>query len=165
MDKAQVLEKMQTERADFEELLAPLSEEQLCQNTLEDGRSIKDILAHLAAWERRCAGWIATGLRGEMPERPEPGATWEDIDRINERTFQENRERSLQDVQQDSRQAYQQLLEQVQALSEEDITNPNRFVWTEGELLTWYIASNSYEHYLEHTEQIRVWLAGETLQA
>jgi len=165
MDKAKVLETIQTERAQLDGLLAQLSAEQMCQTALENQWSIKDVLAHIATWERRCAGWIQAGLHGERPDKPEKGYTWEEIDKLNQKTYLENRGRSLDDVQSDSRLAYQDLLEQVQALSEDDITNPQRFPWTDGHGLVPYIAANSYEHYQEHFEQIRKWLSDDIMQA
>jgi hypothetical protein len=155
VSRAEVLEAMQTERANLESLLTTLSDEQMCLPMLEGERSIKDILAHIADWELRCASWIETGLRGETPARPETGYTWDDIDGLNERTFIENQNRPLPEVLAISHQAYQQLLAQVRSLSEEDITNPNRFPWTENEPLATSIAANSYWHYHEHAEQIQ----------
>jgi len=147
---------MQSERANLESLIAPLSDEQMCLPALDGQRSVKDVLAHIAAWERRCVDWIKAGLRGETPSLPEAGYGWEDIDRLNEKTFQENRERPLQEVLADSHQAYKLLLAEVQGLSEADLIEPQRFAWTEGRTsLVPYVAANSYEHYDEHAEQIR----------
>ena len=151
-----------SDRAKLDEMLTTLSTEQMCQETLEHQWSVKDVLAHIAAWERRCVGWIQAGFRGEKPDKPEAGYTWEDIDRLNEKTFQENRNRSLDDVQSDYRHSYQQILTQVQTLSEDDITNPQRFSWTNGRTLVPFIAANTYEHYQEHIEQIRKWLGEES---
>ena len=158
MDKTGLLEMIQSDRAQLDGMLATLSTEQMRQATLEHDWSIKDVLAHIAAWERRCVGWIQAGFRGEQPDKPEAGYTWEDINKLNEKTFQENRNRSLDDVQSDYRQSYQQILAQVHALSEDEITNPQRFSWTNGRTLVPYIAANTYEHYQEHIKQIREWL-------
>ena len=158
MDKAKLQEMIQSDRAQLDELLATLSAEQMCQTTLENQWSVKDVLAHIAAWEKRCVGWIQAGLRREKPDKPEAGYTWEVVDKLNEKTFQENRERPLNDVQAEYRQAHQEMLAQVQALSEDDITNPQRFSWTNGRGLVPYIAANTYEHYQEHIKQIREWL-------
>ena len=65
--KAELLAAIQEERAHLERLLSPLSEEQLCQPVLGGQRSVKDILAHLTAWEQRCISWVEAGLRGETP--------------------------------------------------------------------------------------------------
>ena len=157
MNKTDVLNTIQSAHANLEELLTPLSESQLCTPTLEGQRSIKDILAHLGAWERLCVGWIEALLSSETPDMPD-----EDENTINARIFQENRNRPLHEVQEDFHAAYQQFLRQVQALfqilPEEDLNDPNRFSWLEGRSLLALIAGNSYDHYQEHTEQIRAWL-------
>ena len=157
MNKTDVLNTIQSAHANLEELLAPLNESQLCTPTLEGQRSIKDILVHLGAWERLCAGWIEALLCSETPDMP-----GEDEDTINERIFQENRNRPLHEVQEDFHAAYQQFLRQVQALfqilPEEDLNDPNRFSWLEGHSLLALIAGNSYDHYQEHAEQVRFWL-------
>ena len=157
MNKTDVLNTIQSAHASLEELLASLSESQLCIPTLEGQRSIKDILAHIAAWERLCAGWIEAFLHGEAPDMPD-----EDDDTINERIFQENRTRPLHEVQEDFQVTYQQFLGQVQALfqilTEEDLNDPNRFSSLEGRSLLALVAGNSYDHYHEHAEQVRSWL-------
>ena len=103
MDKSHVLEEIQAGRAEFDALLTQLSDEQICDAALDGGRSVKDILSHIAAWERRCAGWIETTMRGEIPERPEPGITWDQIDDLNERDFLRTRDDTLQEARDDER--------------------------------------------------------------
>ena len=163
MNKTDVLETIQSAHTSLEELLAPLSERQLCTATLEGQRSIKDILAHIAAWERLCADSIAELVHGELPSLPA-----EDDDTRNEQILLENRDRSLHEVQGDFRDAYQQLLRQVgvlfQTLPEEDLNDPHRFPWLEGHSLLAFIAGNSYDHYGEHAEQIRTWLHASKVQ-
>ncbi len=165
MEKAQVLEAITSERNHLDSLIAPLSDAQLCQPGLAGGWSVKDVLAHIAAWEKRCLDGIETGLRGGTPIWPEAGYTWQDTDRLNEETFQENKDRSLEDVQTESRKSYEQFLALVERLSDEDLNDPQRFPWTEGESILAFIADNSYNHYREHSEQIRAWLADQTMQA
>jgi hypothetical protein len=33
--------------------------------------------------------WVGETLRGEVPETPAPGMTWDDLDRLNEQTYLE----------------------------------------------------------------------------
>jgi hypothetical protein len=158
MDKTKMLENIQAEHDRLVSLLAPLSEAQLCSATLEGGWSIKDIMAHVAAWERMCAGWIEAYIRGEIPQ------TWseDNDDIVNERIFRENQHRSLHEVQEDFPRAHQTFLQQVQALtdtlSEKDLNKPHPFSWLEGHSFVELIAANSYNHYRDHEQQIRTWL-------
>ncbi|MDQ2716037.1 MAG: ClbS/DfsB family four-helix bundle protein, partial [Chloroflexota bacterium] len=88
---------------------------------------------------------------GKSPEIPAPGVTWDDMDQLNERTFARDRDRSLQEVLENSQRSFQQLLAQVQAFSEEELTDPQRFAWMSGAPL-WQriIAGPGYGHYQAH---------------
>jgi hypothetical protein len=164
MDKAQTLKTIRKDHANLESLVAPLSESQLGSATLEGQRSIKDILAHIAAWERLCAHWIEDLLQGK-PSRTAESERGENEDVINERLYLENRDRPLREVLEDFHQAYQAFLKQVQAafqaLSDEDLNDPHRFPELEGHALNALIAGNSYSHYREHAEQIQRWLSNQ----
>jgi len=160
MDKTTLLNTIQTEYAQFEALVRPLSETQLCIQPVEGEWSIKDTMAHIAVWEHICTRWLEQVVHGVTPqpsERVDVG--------INNRIYRENRDRSLAEVQELFRHAHQQFLHQVdqlvQTLPEEDLTTPHLFAWTEawpGSSLVAVIADNSYEHYHDHAQQIRHWL-------
>ena len=161
MDKTSLMNMIQTEYAQFESLIAPLSEEQLCKVPFKGEWSIKDIMAHIAVWEHLCTKWLDECAHGETPHPSERV----DIE-SNDRIYRENRDRPLAAVQELFHQAHQQFLHQVdllfQTLTEEDINASHRFAWTEswpGSSLLAVIADNSYEHYDDHTQQIRNWFA------
>ena len=158
MDKSHVLEEMQAGRAEFDALLAQLSDEQMLDGALDGGRSVKDVLSHIAVWERRCAVWLEVSLRGELPERPEPGVTWDKMDELNERDFLRTRDDTLQEARDDYRRSYQRLYDLLKTMPEEDFGESHRFSWWEGQPISMVIAANSFEHYREHEEQIRAWL-------
>ena len=44
-------------------------------------------------------------------------------------------------------------------MSEEDLTDPQRFAWAKGVSLWRYVAGDTYEHYLEHITSIQQWLS------
>ncbi len=155
MDKNKLLGLIQAERIHLESLLGHLSNRQMLHTAVQGEWTIKDIFAHITAWEQRLLTWLQATKRNETPIRPEPGATWDDIDRINECSYQASRNRQLNDVLRDARHSYQQVLEMVQSFSEEDLTQPGRYTWTEDAPLWLSIKSNTYEHYHEHAEAIR----------
>jgi pimeloyl-ACP methyl ester carboxylesterase len=158
MDKSQVLAEMQAARDEFDALLGQLSDEQMLDATLDGGRSVKDILSHISAWERRCARWLADSLRGEVPERPELGATWDQMDDLNERDFLRAQADTLQEAWDDYHRSYLELFDVVNAMHEEDFGETHRFSWWEGRPISDVIAANAFEHYREHAEQIQEWL-------
>ena len=160
MDKATLLNTIQTEYARFESLTAPLNEAQICAATGDEEWSIKDIMAHIAIWEQLCTRWLEDFLRGMTPQ-PSERLDME----ANDRIYRENRELSLIQVQKLFQHAHQQFLHQIdlltQTLSEEDLNASHRFAWTEswpGSSIIAAIADNSYEHYCDHAQHIRCWL-------
>jgi hypothetical protein len=161
MNKAEAMELIQSERQALESVLAELSEEQMSQPGVENSWSVKDILAHITDWESRMVQWIAESLRGEVPQRPAPGMTWDDLDRLNEQTYLLNKDRKLGDVLADFHRSYERAFDVVEALTEEDLIDPRRFAWREGNPLWHMVAGNMWEHYQEHRESIEKWLTEE----
>lgn len=158
MTKAKIMNLIQSERESLERVLAGLSEEQMTQPGVESSWSVKDIMAHITDWEQRMVGWIEDSLRGEVPQRPAPGMTWDDLDRLNEQIYLLNRDRDLRDVLADFHRSYEGALVTVEALTEEDLIDPQRFAWREGTPLWHMVAGNTWEHYQEHREPIEKWL-------
>jgi len=156
--KTRMLELIRSERASLESVLKQLSDEQMTRPGLEGDRSVKDILAHITDWERRMVGWVEESLRGETPQRPAPGMDWDDLDGLNEQIYVANKDRPLNAVLSDFRAAHQQSLKTVEALSEEDLLDPQRFAWRNGDPMWHMVAANTWEHYKEHAEQIGDWL-------
>jgi hypothetical protein len=160
MSKARIMDLVQRERRALERVLAGLGEAQMIQPGVENGWSVKDIMAHITDWERRMVGWIEESLRGEVPQRPAPGMTWDDMDALNEQTYLLNKDRELHKVLADFHRSYEDALQVVEALTEEDLIAPQRFVWRGGDPMWHMVASNTWEHYQEHRESIEKWLKG-----
>ena len=163
MEKTTLLENIQMEHDQLVALLMPLREDLLCTATLDGNWSIKDLIAHVSAWEQLCIGWLEMYLRGETPD---PFSQMNADSGANERIFRENQHRSLQEVQKNFARTYQTFLKQVQDLTQtisvEDLNRPQtwlkRLPWLHGQSLVGLIADNSYDHYRDHAQQIRTWL-------
>lgn len=80
MSKAEILEKMQGERTRLEAVLAQLSPAQMVLPGVEVDWSVKDILAHIVAWEGFMCSRIAAARCGEVPSMPQ---TDTEVDQIN----------------------------------------------------------------------------------
>lgn len=125
--------------------------------------TIKDVLAHLAGWANLEAGHIENALDGKPFERasvaygvyPEGADNDELIDKINARMFEQNKDRSPDEVLDDFSKAHARLVAVVERLSDKDLNDPQRFPWLGGSSIAGAIAGNSYEHYQEHGELIR----------
>ncbi|UCH58755.1 MAG: ClbS/DfsB family four-helix bundle protein [Anaerolineales bacterium] len=156
--KSQILTAIQAERLALETLLAKIPPAQMTLPDLHEGWSVKDILAHITAWEELMQGWVQTSLRGETPDRPAPGESWEELDALNENMHQAHKDRPLEEVLQGFHDSHQQVLEMVNGLSEDDLLDPQRFAWRQGDPLWHLVAANTWWHYQEHRETIAAWL-------
>jgi hypothetical protein len=158
MDKAKLLDEMRTKYAALEDILAPLDETQMTTEGVNGDWSIKDVLAHITAWQHRLLVWLHAATQNEEPAISGLDSD-EAMDRLNEQFYKENKSRPLDDVLTDFRTTYMQIVDEVQVLNEEDLTDPHRFTWMKGNPLWYIIAGNTYEHYQQHRGPIQEWLA------
>lgn len=158
MDKTRILEEIHTKYAALEEILTPLADTQMTVAGVNGDWSIKDVLAHITAWHHRLLIWLRAASQNEDPAISGPDSD-DEMDRLNEQFYKENKSRPLDDVLTDFRTSYLQILDMVQVLDNEDLTNPHRFAWTKGNPLWYLVAGDTYDHYQEHQQQIGEWLA------
>ena len=156
--KQEILDLIRDERGRLQAVLEPLSEAQMRAPVFEGRRSVKDILAHIAAWERMMIQWIRETYAGVIPQRPAPGLTWDDLDKLNEQIYQENQDRSLSVILAQADLACEGALSAVRGMSDQDLFDGARFEWRQGDPMWHMVAANTWWHYNEHREQIEAWL-------
>ena len=108
----------------------------------------KDVLAHLEAWERRLIALAATLRAGDPPP---PNV---ETDALNEEFFRANRHRSVDDVRNGERDAYEQVLATIDEAADEELFDGTHYRWTEGEPFASWFRENGDEHFDEHLEQL-----------
>jgi len=140
--------------AELDSVIASLSEQQMLQPGASGEMSVKDILAHIAWFEREMIGLLRQRLLAGSDLWNLPG------DERNATIFQINRQRSLPDIRQEAEAVVQQLLEELENLDEAALDDPGRFRdmpadWSPRQLL----AENTSEHYQHHLADIHAWLA------
>ncbi len=151
MTKDELIASIRRDRATLDALVASLDEAQMTTPALDGGWSVKDVLAHISAWEELCASWLDAAGRGETPDRPEV----RNVDETNARVYAAAKDTPLALVLARSRTSYEAMLRAVEALSDADLADEQRFGWP-----AWQMASgNSDEHYREHAAQIARWLS------
>jgi hypothetical protein len=155
--KEQLLKDIATERTRLEKCLSMLNEKDMVQPGVTGQWSVKDILAHLAAWEQLLLEWYQAGLGG-YPEAHEPvGMKRKLIDALNQEIYAQNRGRELDAVLVDFHRSYQQVFMIVSAIPEEDLFAPGRYSWTGRFTLADYVAGNTCNHYAWAGTQILKW--------
>jgi uncharacterized protein (TIGR03083 family) len=155
MDEAQTRDEalalIRERRAALDACLADVPPERMTAPGVADGWSVRDVLAHIAWWER----WLVRVLRGERGALAELAQMRRDdgqqvVDRLNAATYDANRDRPLPEILADARPAYDEALRATASQTEDAFARYRRVV-----------AANTWEHYDEHAEHIRDWLARE----
>ena len=120
---------------------------------LSNGWTVKDMLAHLGAWENR-ADYLYQMLSRGRPV--EDGVT--DFNQFNAVTYQANQGRSLDVIRAEEIAAFTRLRAVAETAPEAYLFDPAQFSWTEGRPFVDWIAWNTYDHYAEHLPDLRAWL-------
>jgi hypothetical protein len=155
MDKQKLLDLMNTGFTSLTALLASLSEQQLTTPGVNSTWSVKDNIAHISAWQKRTLIKVqAVRDNVDFVDPLSPDATEE---AVNEQFYQQNKDRSLADVLAELHALHQRFVENVQAMSDEELNRP--LSWQNNKPIWLPIYGNSGEHYDEHLTIIRDWLA------
>ncbi len=157
INKEELLEKIKQERYLLEETLSKLSQSDMNIPAFESGWTAKDILAHILSWEQLMVKWIGMALNGETPnDRPQSD---EIINAMNAEIFANNQNRDLLGILQEFKTSHQQALEVIEGLSEGQLNDPALAPWRQGRPLWLLVMGNTWEHYMEHRQDIEAWLA------
>lgn len=157
-NKAELLKDIDSEHRRLEKTLALLTQKDMTQRGVVGEWSVKDILAHLSAWEQLFLRWYRAGLQGGRAEKNPVGMSTKAIDALNLEIFNQYRRTSLKHVLTQFQNSYQQILGIVHAIPEEDMFTSGRYEWTNKWTLADYIAGNTCNHYRWANSKIRQWL-------
>jgi len=120
-----------------------LSEKERAVIGTYDQWSVKDVIAHVAAWKERTAQELAAVTCGGP--RPEG----DNLEQINARIFEKHLDYTWNEVLALSKRAYEALCEQVETMPEKDLTNTKSIKWYDGPV--WRLAiDDGYSHPLSH---------------
>lgn len=154
IQKQVLLQKMQDGYSSFSAFIDTLDRDQLTKPGVNGKWSVKDNLAHLSSWQRRTINAVHSVRDKKNLPDPTPGMS---EDEINEQFYQANRDRTLEEVQTEFQEISQQLIASVQELTEAQINAP--LPWNKEQNIWPNILGNTSEHYEEHSQIIKRWLA------
>ena len=160
--KQQILTTLREEFSRWEELLASMSEEQITAPHLPSNLSIKDVIAHLRAWQQRSIARLEAAVLNREPEFPRWPAeldpdSEDDPVQINAWIYETYREQPWSSVHRDWREGFLRFLELGEGILEKDLLDAARYPWLEGHPLA-FILLASYDHHQEHLEKLLAWL-------
>jgi hypothetical protein len=156
--KDQLLKDIHTERRRLEKNLSPLRAEDMLKPGVTGAWSVKDILAHLVAWEKLFMEWYQTGVQSSSSAIEPVGMCQKAMDALNQHIYETNQWRSLDVVLAEFHASYQQVVTVIEGIPERDMFVRRRFTWTGKLTLADYIAGNTCNHYSWANSQIRKWV-------
>jgi hypothetical protein len=155
--KDQLLKDICTERRRLENILLHLSPEDMVKPGVSGDWSVKDILAHLTAWEKLFIGWYQSGVEGIPTVIGAVGMSKTAIDALNRQIYEKNQNRSLDEITAEFHTSYQQVMSVIERIPEAEIFARSCFEWTGKLTLADYITGNTCNHYAWAKTQIRNW--------
>lgn len=161
-DKREQLAKLGAEMQRWDALLVSLDDSVITAPNLPGGWSIKDVVAHLHAWQQRTLARVAAALSGGEPEYP-PWPTHLDpeqedqVQELNDWLYQASRASDWPAVYGAWRTTFQRLLDLAQAVPDTDLLHTGTFPWLEGYPLS-FVLQASGEHHAEHWEWLMAYL-------
>jgi DinB family protein len=159
MTAARLVDILRAERVQWNALLAEVGMDRMEIPGVEGAWSVKELVAHLTWYEHAVVDGARQVASTGAFTRPgdEDGAAG--MDERNERIAAVSRPRPVSDVLAEADAVFGQLLNVI-ATCPDDLLNDSRLIGLPGDIPPWMrVANNSYAHYREHAQSIRVWLA------
>jgi tetratricopeptide (TPR) repeat protein len=132
------------------ELLGNLTDEDRAVVGEPNHWSIKDQIAHCAAWNERLAKNISTVRQGITPTREE------DYEQVNQEIFETYREKAWGEISAYSEGVHHELVDVLQSVPEVSFSEGEFLPWQSGRELWKLIIGTSYTHPMTHFSQIYV---------
>jgi hypothetical protein len=153
MNKQELIISLESAQNGLEEAINSLSPEQLTATGAVGVWSVKDVLAHVAAWTARCITILFNAERQEEPE--DVNRMLDDWNALNAEDYETLKDRPLDLVLGDWRSANRQLVKRLGGWKEDDLFDLKRFSWLRGQSLGEFIGSEIADHARDHEKQIR----------
>jgi hypothetical protein len=152
LTKPELTAAIETDRARLEDALARFADTQKMEPLLENGWSIKDLMAHVATWERVGFDIVQAARDGE-PLKDYVSKVFESIDNFNAQTYEKNKDKSLRDIESEFKAAYKDFTALIEPLDDAFIASNLPFEGVENLSVQVIITANTYHHYREHAEE------------
>lgn len=159
--RQELLQSITATRAELEALLAAVPVERR-EEPLPSGLSVKDLLAHIAFWERHLVERLEASAAGH-PHASLPYAVDAEVDAINARVYAQHHPQSWEVIWFDFVDVHRRTLAALDRLTPADIFDPARSLAVIGDdqqTVFDHIYAETTEHFLEHAAEIKAWRHG-----
>ena len=141
--KPGILELLHFASQEEQELIATLSEAERSAVGTAERWSAKDILVNIMLWKELQTQKLAMAVRGQTPPEWRDGAL---IDSINNQAREKYCDVPFQDVQREAGRVFVAFIAQVESMSEEELSDPERYEWADGGALWHETLGNGLWH-------------------
>ncbi|MBD3367619.1 MAG: ClbS/DfsB family four-helix bundle protein [Candidatus Eisenbacteria bacterium] len=150
MTKEELLARVKESCEAWNALVGSIDHDKISVVVEDDGRTLKDVIAHIAWYQRE----VATLLRTHVLSGSE---LWKLSPEARNATITEaNRHRPLDAILAETLEVRHALAQALNGMEEEDLHDPGRFKNMPSDWIPWQIvAQNTYEHCDAHSEDIR----------
>jgi hypothetical protein len=162
LTKAGLIDWVRRERAGWELLLAEVGVARMEIGGPMGDWTFKDLLVHLAEWQRADQALLAHALTGERPALPWPADLnpQRDQDRINQTIYERTHLLPVGEVIEVGRRVWAKFEDGIAALDDAALLDPDHFPWMEGEALGSAVIRSVATHFhQDHEVDVRAWLA------
>ncbi|CAN5767469.1 hypothetical protein BH24DEI2_BH24DEI2_00360 [soil metagenome] len=161
-DPKQMLTMLQAEFERWEDSLRGLSEAQATASSLPNGWSVKDLTAHLTAWQQVSVARLEAARHDVEPALPDwfVGVTpdTENFDLVNAQIYETYRDRPWTQVHQAWQDGFEKFMALAKEIPEADVVDAEKYPWLHGYSL-FDVLQGSYEHHhVDHFGVLRAWL-------
>jgi hypothetical protein len=139
-NKHKLLELLAEARQAEQSFIFGISEEERARRGTFQEWSAKDEIVHIAAWKGIMCERFRAFQAGQVPP------AFDDWDAVNEEIYQRHQEDTFSEALDYLELSYNQLVEQVQAMSEEDLLDSQRYPWLKGRSLWRGTLHNGFFH-------------------
>ena len=148
--RSELLAELDREWAYIERICAGLRESEMLAPGVEGDWSVKDILCHLAAWEKYLLDRLGYVMTGHPPLYPAMNS-WDDVHSFNAQVYSENRDRPLPSAIIEFRSLYRGVMTVLEALNDDQLNQRYTYDFADDSLtLLQLIRANTCDHYREH---------------
>ncbi len=150
-DKHELLRELHEEYSRWQELLGSLSEQQIVKRDLPAGLSVKDVMAHLMAWQGLSIARLEAARDNRDPkyqlgpEGLDPDAD-ENVEQINAWIHETYLNTPWSDVYKRWSSGFMHFLDLAEAMPEDVLMQPARFPWLKDTPLV-AVLEGSYDHH------------------
>lgn len=160
--KHHILAALREEFDRWEDLLVRLDERQILTPLLPSHWTVKDVIAHLMAWQQRSVARVDAAVGRHDPRFPDWSAGIDldaegVTDRVNARIYETYRDQSWSAIHSQWQAGFERFLRLSEQVSEPDLLASGLYPWLEGSPLA-LILTASYDHHQEHLDKLNAWL-------